>query len=95
MGQNISEWNCFLQILQAVRDLEAFCVADAFSPSRSGRPTYECTVVSSRGGRVMTADGVELATEPTRSFAKKAIDTLIVPGGFHVDDVTRDRALVQ
>src|SRR5580704_15442914 len=75
--------------------LEAFRVADAFSPSRNGRSIYECTVVSSRGGRVMTADGVELGTKPTRSLTKKAIDTVVVPGGFQVDDVTRDRALVQ
>src|SRR5580698_9404034 len=75
--------------------LEAFRVADAFSPSRNGRTMYECTVVSSRGGRVMTGDGVELATKPTGSLAKKAVDTVVVPGGFHVDGVTRDRALVQ
>jgi transcriptional regulator GlxA family with amidase domain len=43
----------------------------------------------------MTADGVELFTTSVRSEAKKAIDTLVVPGGFLVDDVTRDRALVQ
>jgi transcriptional regulator GlxA family with amidase domain len=62
---------------------------------RDRRPAYECTVVSTRGGRVMTADGVELTTASTRSFAKKAIDTLVVPGGFQVDDVIRDRALVR
>ena len=84
-----------VSLLDLAGPLEAFCVADAFSPSRSGRATYECTVVSSRGGRVLTADGVELATKPTRSLAKKAIDTVVVPGGFQVDDVTRDRALVQ
>ena len=84
-----------VSLLDLAGPLEAFRVADAFSPSRNGRTMYECTVVSSRGGRVMTADGVELATKPTRSLAKKAIDTVVVPGGFQVDDVTRDRALVQ
>jgi len=43
----------------------------------------------------MTADGVELNTKSVRSAAKNPIDTLVVPGGFQVDDVTRDRALVQ
>jgi len=43
----------------------------------------------------MTADGVELNTEKAREAAKSPIDTLVVPGGFFVDDVTRDRALVQ
>ena len=84
-----------VSLLDLAGPLEAFRVADAFSPSRNGRSMYECTVVSSRGGRVMTADGVELGTKPTRSLTKKAIDTVVVPGGFQVDDVTRDRALVQ
>ena len=52
-----------VSLLDLAGPLEAFRVADAFSPSRNGRTMYECTVVSSRGGRVMTADGVELATE--------------------------------
>jgi len=43
----------------------------------------------------MTADGVELNTEPARKVARNPIDTLVVPGGFFVDDVTRDRTLVQ
>ena len=84
-----------VSLLDLAGPLEAFRVADAFSPSRNGRSMYECTVVSSRGGRVMTADGVELGTKPTRSLTRKAIDTVVVPGGFQVDDVTRDRALVQ
>lgn len=48
-----------VSLLDLAGPLEAFRVADAFS-SRNGRTMYECTVVSSRGGRVMTADGVEL-----------------------------------
>jgi transcriptional regulator GlxA family with amidase domain len=43
----------------------------------------------------MTADGVELNTKSARSVANSQIDTLVVPGGFLVDDVTRDRGLVQ
>lgn len=70
-------------------------VADAFSSARGRRASYECTVVSSRGGRVMTADGVELHTKSVRGAARNPPDTLIVPGAFRVDDVTRDRTLVQ
>src|SRR5260370_18731776 len=42
-----------------------------------------------------TAKGVELVTESVRSLGRDPIDTLIVPGAFAVDDVTRDRALVR
>jgi transcriptional regulator GlxA family with amidase domain len=84
-----------VSLLDLAGPLEAFRVADAFSPPRGRRASYECTVVSSRGGRVMTADGVELHTTSARSAAKSEIDTLVVPGGFLVEDVTRDRALVQ
>src|SRR5262245_44161479 len=84
-----------VSLLDLAGPLEAFRITDTFSPSLGRHAPYECTVVSSRGGRVMTADGVELITESARSAAKKPIDTLVVPGGFFVDDVTRDRALVQ
>src|SRR5215471_9389103 len=84
-----------VSLLDLAGPLEAFRVADAFSPARGRRAAYECVVVSSRGGRVMTADGVELVSTSVRSEARKGIDTLVVPGGFRVDDVTRDRALVQ
>jgi transcriptional regulator GlxA family with amidase domain len=38
---------------------------------------------------------VELVTESVRSLGRDPIDTLIVPGAFAVDEVTRDRALVR
>jgi transcriptional regulator GlxA family with amidase domain len=46
------------------------------------------------GGRVKTSDGLEIVTARARSI-KAPIDTLIVPGGFWVEDVTRDRKLVE
>jgi transcriptional regulator GlxA family with amidase domain len=73
--------------------LEAFRVAELALPQRP--KTYECIVVSSRGGRVRTASGVDLDTKSLRSLAQKPIDTLLVPGGLSVEDVTRDRALIQ
>ena len=56
---------------------------------------YRCTVVSSSGGQVDTADGVPLLSKSIRSFDRTEIDTLIVPGAFLVEHVTRDRELVQ
>jgi transcriptional regulator GlxA family with amidase domain len=81
-------------LLDLAGPLQAFLAANALSRTRSG-PSYECVVVSSRGGRVMTADGVEFHTMSLRTGAKKPIHTLIVPGSFKIDDVTRDRALLQ
>jgi hypothetical protein len=75
--------------------LEAFRVAAAFARPQERNTTYECIVVSVRGGRVKTADGVELNTKSVRSIADKSIDTVIAPGAFLVDDVTRDQSLVQ
>jgi transcriptional regulator GlxA family with amidase domain len=83
-----------VSLLDLAGPLEAFRIADAFSAPRGQRATYECIVISSCGGLIATADGVELNTKSTHS-AEKPIDTLVVPGGFWVDDVTRDRALVQ
>src|SRR5262249_61883182 len=57
--------------------------------------SYDCVVASIRGGRVQTADGVALVAKSMRSLSREPIDTLIVPGAFTVDDVTRDGALVQ
>ena len=74
--------------------LEAFRVASSFGEG-GRRVTYECCVVSMRGGPVRTADGVQIVTQSVRSLAARPIDTLIVPGAFVVDDVTRDRELVR
>lgn len=82
-----------VSLLDLSGPLEAFRVAADFA-LKGHRMSYECTVVSSRGGRVKTADGVELNARSVRSIGKKPIDTLVVPGGFHLEDVTRDRALI-
>src|SRR5438128_3825816 len=84
-----------VSLLDLAGPLEAFRVASGFAGSRESRVTYECSVVSIRGGPLKTADGVELVTESVRSLGRYPIDTLIVPGAFAVDDVTRDRALVR
>jgi len=83
-----------VSLLDLAGPLEAFQVASSFGGSRDSRVTYECSVVSIRGGPVKTANGVELVTKSVRSLGRDPIDTLIVPGAFLVDDVTRDRDLV-
>jgi transcriptional regulator GlxA family with amidase domain len=75
--------------------LEAFQVASGFGGAGESRTTYECSVVSTRGGPLKTANGVQLVTESVRSLGRDPIDTLIVPGAFAVEDVTRDRGLVR
>ena len=84
-----------VSLLDLAGPLEAFRVASAFGSQTGSRVSYECIVASVRGGPVKTADGVALVTELMRSLSRKPIDSLIVPGAFAVDDVTRDRALVQ
>jgi hypothetical protein len=42
----------------------------------------------------MTADGVSLVTESISTLDGRAIDTLIVPGACNIDDVWRDRELI-
>jgi transcriptional regulator GlxA family with amidase domain len=83
-----------VSLLDLAGPLEAFRLASALSTRRRGSPRYECVVVSARGGAVMTSDAVELVTQSIEALEGTPIDTLIVPGGFLVDDVTRDRALV-
>ena len=74
--------------------LEVFQIGAEFV-LRERLKAYECIIVSSRGGRVRTASGVDVHAKSVRSLAGKPIDTLIVPGAFSVEDVTRDRALLQ
>jgi len=83
-----------VSLLDLSGPLEAFRVAAAFARPKGSGGRYECRVLSARGGRVKTADGVELNTKSVRSLARKPIDTLIVPGAFVVDDVTGDHALI-
>lgn len=83
-----------VSLLDLAGPLEAFRLASALSTRGRGAPCYECVVASARGGAVMTSDAVELVTQSIDALEGTSIDTLIVPGGFHIDDVTRDQALV-
>jgi len=82
-------------LLDLAGPLEAFNIAAKFVAGKEGPVPYECTVVSARGGPVLTSAGVSVDTEPAKALDKAPIDTLIVPGATLVDDVTRDQAVVQ
>jgi transcriptional regulator GlxA family with amidase domain len=84
-----------VSLLDLAGPLEAFRVASTFGGGNSSRVSYECVVASTRAGAVKTADGVALVVKSMRSLRRKPIDTLIVPGAFTVDEVIRDRALIQ
>ena len=84
-----------VSLLDLAGPLEAFRVATAFAGPCQSPVSYDCVVASIRGGPVKTADGVALVAKSMRSLSREPIDTLIIPGAFTVDDVTRDRALVQ
>jgi transcriptional regulator GlxA family with amidase domain len=84
-----------VSLLDLAGPLEAFRVASTFGGLRGHRGSYECSVVSVRGGPVNTANGVALVTASVRTLSSTQIDTLIVPGAFFVNDVTRDADLVR
>ena len=71
-----------VSLLDLAGPLEAFQVASSFGGAGESRVTYECSVISIRGGPVKTANGVELVTKSVRSLGRDPIDTLIVPGAF-------------
>lgn len=83
-----------VSLLDLAGPLEAFRVARALASDGRGPSIYECSVVSVRGGPIMTSDGVSLVTDCVRVLDRQPIDTLIAPGAPSVDDVTRDRALI-
>jgi transcriptional regulator GlxA family with amidase domain len=83
-----------VSLLDLTGPLEAFRLASVLSAGKRGIEPYQCVVVSTRGGAVRTSVGVPLVTEAISSLDGKQIDTLIVPGGFRIEDVTGDLALV-
>ena len=71
-----------ISLLDLAGPLEAFGVASTFGGPHGRLATYECSVVSVRGGPVKTAAGVALVTDSVRTLSRTQIDTLIVPGAF-------------
>src|SRR5215510_5900674 len=83
-----------VSLLDLAGPLEAFIVANRFGPATEELPLYECSVASIRGRAVRTADGLKIGTQSVETLKGKVIDTLIVPGACAVDDMTRDKALI-
>ena len=83
-----------VSLLELSGPLEALCVASTHPDHLGAALLYTCSVHSVLGGRVLTADGVPIVTEPVRALEGQAIDTLIVPGACSIDDVRRDRELI-
>jgi transcriptional regulator GlxA family with amidase domain len=83
-----------VSLLDLSGPLEALRVASTHPNYLGVSSVYACSVHSIHGGPIMTADGVRIVTEPTRALDGQAIDTLIVPGACNIDDVRRDRELI-
>ena len=83
-----------VSLLDLAGPLEALRVASTHPNHVGASLIYKCSVLSVHGGLVMTADGVGIATEPVSGLDGHTIDTLIVPGACDVDDVRRDRKLI-
>jgi transcriptional regulator GlxA family with amidase domain len=83
-----------VSLLDLSGPLEALRVASTHPNHVGASRIYQCSVLSVHGGVVMTADGVGIVTEPASALGVHAIDTLIVPGACTVDDVRRDRELI-
>jgi transcriptional regulator GlxA family with amidase domain len=83
-----------VSLLDLSGPLESLRVASTHPNHIGASLIYDCSVHSARGGPIATADNVPIVTEPLTALDGQAIDTLIVPGACNIDDVRRDRALI-
>jgi transcriptional regulator GlxA family with amidase domain len=83
-----------VSLLDLSGPLEALRITSTHSNHSTSGLVYDCAVVSVRGGTLMTADGVGIVTQPVTALDDSAIDTLIVAGACNVEDVFRDRELI-
>jgi len=59
-----------------------------------GLPEYRRHTVSLEGGLVQTLEGVPVHTQPLSDFADEEIDTIIVPGSPHIEQVIEHSGLL-
>jgi transcriptional regulator GlxA family with amidase domain len=59
-----------------------------------GSPEYRRHTVSLEGGLVQTLEGVPMHTQPLSDFADEEIDTIIVPGSPHIEQVIEHSGLL-
>ena len=55
-----------------------------------GLPCYDCHTVSLHGGLIRTVEGVELLTRPVSDFARKQVDTVVIPGSPNIANLIVD-----
>ncbi|MBX3500571.1 MAG: DJ-1/PfpI family protein [Alphaproteobacteria bacterium] len=79
------------QLLDVAGPLESFSLAERLG----GTPAYDLRLLSVDGGLVRSSSGAALLTEKLATFARRRIDTLIVPGGHGVLDAADDARLVR
>jgi transcriptional regulator GlxA family with amidase domain len=75
--------------LDLVGPLEVFALANRFGAS----PPYASSVVSMGGGPIVASSGLAIGTESAGTVSS-AVDTLIVAGGYDVEQALDDRDLV-
>lgn len=78
------------QLLDITGPLQTFATASELN----GAPAYCPIVVSRGGGLVASSSGVRLDTLSFKQAAQRRIDTLIVPGGPGVHDMSRDHRMI-
>src|SRR5262245_61661247 len=83
-----------VSLLDLSGPLEALRVASTHPNHVGASLIYACSIHSAHGGPIATADGVRILTEPLTALDGQVIDTLIVPGACNLDDVRRDRELI-
>ncbi|GIL41266.1 AraC family transcriptional regulator [Rhodospirillales bacterium TMPK1] len=71
---------------------DAFATANQFATARD-RP-YRLVYLSRSGGKIRTAGGLVVQTEPVAAFDLATLDTLIVAGGVAIEQAARDAALL-
>jgi transcriptional regulator GlxA family with amidase domain len=91
-----------VQLLDVAGPLQAFATAndiDSFRRYRDGfrrQPAlYRLAVVCREGGQVATSCGLPIIAEPFDALRGEVIDTLIVAGGFGINQALRDRGFVR
>ena len=84
-----------VQLLDVAGPLQAFATAGELDAFRRSRARYRLTVASRWGGEVATSSGLRIIAEPFEALRRQPIDTLIVAGGYGINQALRDRTFVR
>ncbi|MCC8396122.1 GlxA family transcriptional regulator [Paraburkholderia sp. MMS20-SJTR3] len=83
-----------VQLLDVSGPLQVFASANALAAQRGLAPLYAPRAVAAEAGPVTSSSGLALVAGSIRSV-KNPLDTLIVPGGFGVNDALTDSRLIR